>query len=271
MGANLSGRVFLIVDDHNFSRITVLRLLKNMGNPETHSATNGLEALSILEQEGLKIDCVIADFNMPVMHGLLLLKNIRTGYQGIRSNMPVLMLTGHGDTALVELAIQLDVNSFILKPVTKQTLDDRLQRVFGTHNPLDFSGIKSAEEYEALDVDTRIRDILKRNAASQVEDSSIVKETKAVKSGDDGEMKVDDVLRVNVNLVKPGFVLARPVLDQKLSQIFLREGVKLDEKMLYMLRDLADVGMIDPVIAISKPSVDSSGGCNPGIIIDENV
>ena len=42
----LKAHELLIVDDENFSRISVLRLLKNLGDPETDSATNGVEALS---------------------------------------------------------------------------------------------------------------------------------------------------------------------------------------------------------------------------------
>lgn len=63
-------QTFLIVDDHNFSRITVLRLLKNLGDPQTLSATNGIEALALLEQRSNQIHAMILDFNMPVMHGL---------------------------------------------------------------------------------------------------------------------------------------------------------------------------------------------------------
>ncbi len=247
-GITFPTRTFLIVDDHNFSRITVLRLLKNMGDPQTYSATNGIEALSLLEERSHSIHCVIADFNMPIMHGLLLLKHIRTGHKNIRRNLPVLMLTGHSDSALVELAIQLDVNSFVLKPVTKQTLTDRLLRIFKTHDPMDDSSLKEISEYEALDVDTRIRDILEHNASSQVEDSSIVKES--------GQCVIisHDVMTININDAKSGQVLARPVCSKDGNQIFVVEGITLNIKHLETLRDLGDMGMIDPIITVSKPT-----------------
>ncbi len=237
-------RTFLIVDDHNFSRITVLRLLKNLGDPETYSATNGVEALSILEKKSRIIDCVIADFNMPVMHGLLLLKHIRTGRNEIRRNLPILMLTGHGDSALVELAIQLDVNSFMLKPVTKQTLTSRLQQIFDEYDPDDESHLKSEQEYEALDVDTRIRDLLEHNAASQIEDSSIVKEQEKPDIDNEG------VAFVIVGEVPIGSVLARPIFNKEKTQMFLKQESVMDKKRLTMIRDLADMGMIDPLIPI---------------------
>ena len=241
-------RTFLIVDDHNFSRITVLRLLKNMGDPQTFSATNGLEALSLLEERSHSIDCVIADFNMPIMHGLLLLKNIRTGHKNIPRDLPVLMLTGYGDTALVELAIQLDVNSFVLKPVTKKTLTDRLLRIFKTHDPQDCTSLKSSAQYEALDVDTRIRDILEQNAASQVEDSSKVKKSKKI------EANGDDVMLVDINEAQPGLLLVLPVFSMEDNHVFVAEGTVLNDKHIEILRDLVDSGMIDPVITVSNPA-----------------
>jgi two-component system, chemotaxis family, chemotaxis protein CheY len=246
-GITFPTRSFLIVDDHNFSRITVLRLLKNMGDPQTYSATNGIEALSLLEQRSHSIHCVIADFNMPIMHGLMLLKHIRTGYKNIQRNLPVLMLTGHSDSALVELAIQLDVNSFVLKPVTKKTLTDRLLRIFKTHDPQDDSNLKSTTEYEALDVDTRIRDILEHNAASQVEDSSI-------NGSGQCEIISYNIMRININEAQPGLVLARPVCSKDGNQIFVVERIKLSYKHLETLRDLVDMGMIDPIITVSKPT-----------------
>lgn len=235
-GYSFGDFTFLIVDDHNFSRITVLRLLKNLGDPETLSATNGIEALSILEERAHQVNAVILDFNMPVMHGLQVLKHIRVGDRRIRRNMPVLMLTGHSDAGLVDLAIQMDVNSFVLKPVTKDSLGQRLHELVHL-NPDDESGIKSAEEYQALDVDTRVRGLLKENAASQLP----VKAPKpTLEEGDAPEtMKY-----IEIHQITAGMVLARDVTGKN-GQDYIQSGTALTARHSMQLRDLASMDMID--------------------------
>lgn len=149
----------LIADDHNFSRVTLLRLLKKLGDPQTLSATNGVEAVSILDAPPERIDCVILDFDMPVMHGLQVLKHIRAGHANVRRDLPVIMLTAHADRDLVDLAIHLDVNAFLLKPVTIDSLRERLTATLSADRK-NGASVKSAEEYGSLDMDSRIAGLL---------------------------------------------------------------------------------------------------------------
>ena len=79
MALDLSDQSVLIVDDEKFSRSIVAHLLVEMGRPRITHAGNGSEALDALGDETAKFDFVIADFNMPVMHGLEFLKAIRAG------------------------------------------------------------------------------------------------------------------------------------------------------------------------------------------------
>ena len=76
---DLSGLSVLLVDDENFSRGIVTRLLRGVGLKEIHEAEDGSKALHLLRNPRYKTDFVIADFNMPVMHGLDMLKAVRMG------------------------------------------------------------------------------------------------------------------------------------------------------------------------------------------------
>lgn len=125
---DLADYSILLVDDVPFVRETVTRLLKGMGGPTVHQADDGAKALTLLKS-GKSMDFVIADFNMPVFNGLQLLKAVRTGDAGVDRAFPFAILTGFSDKHLVDMALALDVNAFLLKPVSKKALSQRLHKM----------------------------------------------------------------------------------------------------------------------------------------------
>ena len=125
---DLSPYTILLVDDVTFSRQTVMRLLKTMGDPEVHQAENGAEAMEVLQSERM-VDFVLSDFKMPGFNGLQLLKAIRTGQTAARRETPFAMVTGYSDRHLVDMALALDVNAFLVKPISKKALAMRLDKM----------------------------------------------------------------------------------------------------------------------------------------------
>jgi len=239
---SFSEATLLIVDDENFSRIAVLRLLKNLGDPNTLSATNGLEAITTLEKRRSMINCVIADFNMPVMHGLQLLKKIRMGENKVPRNLPVIMLTGHGEASLVNLAIQLDVNTFILKPATVDSIGSRLQEALAMDHE-DETWLKPIEEYEKIDVDTPINDILKKNALSQISEQKPVKvQLRETPS---------NVVECELQNIKEWNIIARNVSGPS-GQVFINAGTQVTNRLIEQLKSLQDMGLMPETIWIKK-------------------
>jgi len=125
---NLSIYTILLVDDVAFARQTVSRVLTAMGRPVVIEAENGGTALEILRSKRT-IDFVISDFNMPYLNGLQLLKAVRTGESSAHRSLPFAMLTGFSDKHLVDSALALDVNAFLVKPVSRKTLSERLSKM----------------------------------------------------------------------------------------------------------------------------------------------
>jgi two-component system chemotaxis response regulator CheY len=66
----------LVVDDSRTIRIIIRRILIELGY-EVCEAANGLEALKVLETEKTAVKLVLADWNMPEMNGLELVKRLR--------------------------------------------------------------------------------------------------------------------------------------------------------------------------------------------------
>ena len=130
MSAEFERRRFLVVDDEAFSRDIVRRMVTSLNPAEVAVAGDGAAAIDQLQRPEAPFDCVVTDFNMAPMNGLQLLKQIRVGTGKVRRDLPVVMVTGHTDAALVGTALALDANGFIAKPVSRNTLVDRLTRAF---------------------------------------------------------------------------------------------------------------------------------------------
>ena len=98
-----------------------------------------------------------SDISMPVMHGLQLLRAVRAGTKNIDRATPFALLTGHSDKELVDLAICLDANAFLVKPVSRDGIGNRLSQLI---NQLDSgSWLKEAGLYGAIDVDDALAEI----------------------------------------------------------------------------------------------------------------
>lgn len=149
---SLDGLTVLLVDDENFSRKVVAGLLADMGAPTVLEAANGEEALTILGDR--VVDLIISDFNMPKVHGLELLRAVRTGSNRA---MPFAMLTGYSEKMLVDLALALDANAFLIKPVSKDGLKNRLIKMLSFVHSGDW--LKDEEDYKAIDVDGALDNI----------------------------------------------------------------------------------------------------------------
>ncbi len=68
----------LVVDDSRTIRTIIRRIMIELGY-EVCEAGNGIEALKVMEAERAAVKLVLADWNMPEMNGLDLLKTIAPG------------------------------------------------------------------------------------------------------------------------------------------------------------------------------------------------
>jgi diguanylate cyclase (GGDEF)-like protein len=104
----------LVVDDSATIRNVIA---KHLGDAYfTIHASNGEEAWQLIESND-SISLVFADLHMPVMNGMLLLKQIRSSASERISNLPVIMITGHEDSeAAKHASYSMGATDFISKP-----------------------------------------------------------------------------------------------------------------------------------------------------------
>jgi len=137
---------FVVVDDEPPVVKLIAALLKNVGAKKIHQAHSAASTLSILTDHNEKIDCVISDHSMEPLTGLELLQKIRVGTNpGISRNLRFLMLTGHGDKEVVTAALTLDVDGYMIKPVSQGGLISSVERAFARKRIL-----KAGSDYEAI-------------------------------------------------------------------------------------------------------------------------
>lgn len=116
----------LVVDDFLTMRRIIRTALNQIGFGNIHEAENGEAALAIMR--GKKIDFVISDWNMPKMMGIDLLKAVRANE--VYKDIPFLMVTAESQKENVMEAVKSGVSSYIVKPFTRETLEQKLQVIF---------------------------------------------------------------------------------------------------------------------------------------------
>ncbi len=107
----------LVVDDSLSVRKYASLILENNG-VEVLTATNGLEALGVLDEE--QVDLVLSDLEMPVMHGYELLTEI--GRREALSNLPVVVITSRAGEQHREKAFDLGAIDYLVKPFNEDEL-----------------------------------------------------------------------------------------------------------------------------------------------------
>ncbi|MBU1320387.1 MAG: response regulator [candidate division Zixibacteria bacterium] len=110
--------LLLVDDEEDFRRVTS-SVLGRRGFEVTEAA-NGDDALDAVRDE--HFDIVLLDLKMPGKSGIETLKELRK----IKPNLPVIILTGHGDFEAAVTTIKLDIVDFLQKPVDIDLLANRI-------------------------------------------------------------------------------------------------------------------------------------------------
>ncbi|MDN2662852.1 MULTISPECIES: chemotaxis response regulator CheY [Psychromonas] len=116
----------LIVDDFSTMRRIIKNLLRDLGFTNTFEADDGHTALPMLKNGDFEF--VVTDWNMPIMEGIQLLKEIRKDPN--LKHLPVLMVTAEAKREQIIEAAQAGVNGYIIKPFTAGTLKEKLDKIF---------------------------------------------------------------------------------------------------------------------------------------------
>jgi two-component system chemotaxis response regulator CheY len=114
----------LIVDDSRFVR-TILRGLLEEKGIECEEAADGQAGMERL-QAGEPFDLALVDWNMPVMDGLAMLKQLRA--EGF-ADLKVMMVTTEAENDFIVRALDAGADEYMMKPFDEEALNEKLAMI----------------------------------------------------------------------------------------------------------------------------------------------
>jgi CheY-like chemotaxis protein len=117
---------FLVVEDHEFQRSILLRILAGLGATKIFEAVDGRAALKIVQTPDTPMDIIISDLDMPGMDGAELMRHLGAAGESVAAS--VILTSALGDLLLgsVETMTRdygIRILGVIEKPVTPAKLD----------------------------------------------------------------------------------------------------------------------------------------------------
>lgn len=115
----------MIVDDQADMRAMIRHMLSELGVNQVFEANDGKQALQFIDDALDLIDLIICDWNMPVMTGVEVLRQLRS----VHPDIPFLMVTGRTDVSSVTEAKASGVTAYISKPFSLSQLEIKLKAI----------------------------------------------------------------------------------------------------------------------------------------------
>ena len=117
--ATVKARILFLDDDKDFLKLVSRRLSADGYEVEAH--TDIAKAVEFIRQG--KVDVAFVDFKMPELNGIEVIGSIRE----FNSKIPLVLLTGHADTAIMEKYKHLNIHGFFAKLEDFKKLGDLIQ------------------------------------------------------------------------------------------------------------------------------------------------
>ncbi len=122
-----SMKTILLVDDSSTMRRMVKASLQSIPHTDFREAANGLEAIEKVAIEPVSL--MVLDLNMPDMHGLEVLKFLRS-HEKYKS-LPVIVLTTRGDETSRDAALAAGATLYWTKPFNPGDFNTRVRQLLG--------------------------------------------------------------------------------------------------------------------------------------------
>lgn len=114
----------LIVDDSLVIRSIIERIVAPIGY-EPLKASNGQEALDLLEKNAKEVELVILDWNMPVLNGWETLSAIKKN--GSYDHVCIIMVSTEAEDEKIDQAIAAGAHGYISKPFEAEELIEKIK------------------------------------------------------------------------------------------------------------------------------------------------
>lgn len=234
--AKLNVKNVLLVDD-NANNLLILKEMLAVAKIKTTLASNGIEALEILENN-TNFDLAIVDYNMPYLNGTDLVKQIRETLQLGPDKLPVMLLhSSIDDEKLIQACIDLDIRFNVTKPIISDELFDLLDNLHAT----DIEVTTNAEDdiLNGFDVSYNVL-IAEDNPVNQILAKTIIQKI---------------IPNANIILAENGLEAVKAYQDNQVDMVFMdiqmpeMSGFEATEKL--RLIESETPGLHIPIVALT--------------------
>lgn len=119
-------KILIVEDNYNLRKMIDIYLKQN--NFETYLASNGLEALDILDKN--VIDLIVCDIMMPKMNGFELIEEIRSFY----TDLPIIIVTAKESKEDKIAGFKLGTDDYMTKPIDLEEMLMRINALLRRYN-----------------------------------------------------------------------------------------------------------------------------------------
>jgi CheY-like chemotaxis protein len=117
------GETVMIVDDEPMLVALAEEMLAGLGY-EPVGFESSSRALQVFRSNSKRFDSILTDEAMPELVGIELAREIRL----LRPDVPIILMSGHGGTALMHRAAAIGVKEVLHKPLQRVDLAEALAR-----------------------------------------------------------------------------------------------------------------------------------------------
>ncbi|MGY3793880.1 response regulator [uncultured Aquimarina sp.] len=116
----------LLIEDDEIERMKFTRVLKkNNYACKLEEATNGEEAVEILEDETKTPDLILLDLNMPKMNGIEFLKSLKSNSQ--LKYVPVIILSTSNNHQDLKRCYEEGIAGYLVKPLKYEDYVEKIK------------------------------------------------------------------------------------------------------------------------------------------------
>ncbi len=117
----------LIIDDSPMTRSIIKQCLIKFGTYNVFEADNGMAGIEMVE--ACRPDLILCDLSMEPINGFEFVSLLRKQKKANVRNIPVIILTTHDEETYVTKATGLDIQGYLLKPISPNILGERITQV----------------------------------------------------------------------------------------------------------------------------------------------
>lgn len=226
-GPALHGIRILVVDDDVFARKIVRRVMNDLKFDNVRQVDSGEAALALLQDQ--TFDLIITDVQMPGINGLEFARRIRSGQTRAAQDISIIVLTSFSNTEVLGVAMALDVNGFLVKPMEPVVVRDKIAQAMDER-----PGVRPPIAYRSVSTDL-----------STIHAQRATRDNKGVVNASVPRSEESELARlpkrsIKLATLRPGLRLGQDVVTSD-GTLLLSAGQVLSQLNINRLLDLSSV------------------------------